>query len=105
MDVFVARVGNLLSMIGVPNERIHQEVEHFAEARIGKTTSKRLLGVLNDLGARSQERVARASPGAKVSLSDFELWLANMPQATLGFRTAAEVAIELLSSRAAFGAV
>jgi hypothetical protein len=26
---FVARVGNILSMIGVSNERIEKEIEHF----------------------------------------------------------------------------
>jgi hypothetical protein len=46
-----------------------------------------------------------ASPAAKVSISDFELELAKVPQPTLGFRTAADVAVELLASRAEFGAV
>ena len=105
MNVFVARVGNILSMLGVPNERIHAEIEHFAEARVGKTRSRKLLGVMNDLAWRCQERIARATPQSKVSISDFELSLAEMPQATLGFRTAGEVALELLASPAEFGAV
>lgn len=105
MNVFVARVANILSMIGVTNERIEEELEHFVEARVGNTVSRKLRGVMNDLAARCQERVEAASPAAKVSISEFELELANMPQATLGFRTAAEVAVELLASRAEFGAV
>ena len=105
MDIVVARVGNILSMLGVANYRIHEEVEHFAEARVGKTVSKRLLGVMNDLAARCRERIESATPQSKVSISDFELTLANIPQATLGFRTPAEVAVELLESRAEFGAV
>ena len=105
MNVFVARVGNILSMLGLPNERIHEEIEHFAEASVGKTVSKKLLGVMNDLAARWQERIERATRSNKVSISDFELYLAGMPQATLGFRTAAEVALELLGSRAEFSAV
>jgi hypothetical protein len=105
MNVFVARVGNILSMLGVPNDRIHDEIEHFVQARVGKTLSRQLLGVMRDLAARCQERIESATPQSKVSISDFELYLANMPQATLGFRTAGEVAIELLASPAEFGAV
>lgn len=105
MNVFVARVGNILSMLGLPDARIHQEIEHFAEARVAKTMSRKLLGVMNDLATRCQERSATATPNSKVSISDFELYLANMPQATLGFRTAGEVALELLASPAEFGAV
>jgi hypothetical protein len=105
LNVFVARVGNILSMLGLPNDRIDEEIRHFAEARAAKTASKKVIGVMNDLAARCQERIEEASPRSKVSISDFELRLANMPQAVLGFRTAGEVAIELLTSRAEFGAV
>lgn len=105
MNVFVARVGNILSMLGVPNARIDREMEHFLEARVGKTTSRKLLGVMNDLAARCQQRIEMAPPGSKVSISDLELSLAKMPQATLGFRTAGEVALELLASPAGSGAV
>lgn len=103
--LFVARVGNLLSMIGVPNPRIEQEVEHFIEARAARTASKRLLAVMNDLGYRVQDAFDRATPSNRLSLSDLELRLANMPQATLGFQTASEVARELLRSVASYGAV
>jgi hypothetical protein len=65
MNVFVARVGNLLSMIGLANERIHEEIQHFTEARAGKTVSKRVIGVMNDLAARCQERIEEASPQSK----------------------------------------
>ena len=101
---FVARVGNVLSMIGVSNKRIEREIEHFREARVGKTLSKRVLGVMNDAARRCQERAARATLESKLSLSDLELSLALMPQATLGFRTPAEVAVSLLESDSNFGA-
>lgn len=105
MNVFVARVGNILSMLGVPNSRIEEEIDHFLEARVGKPASRKLLGVMNDLAARCQERIERATPHENVSISDFELELANMPQATLGFRTAGEVALQLLESSSEFGPV
>lgn len=105
LNTFVARVGNLLSMIGLPNARIEREVEHFREARAAKTASRRVLGVMNDLAYHVQIALDEATPQAKVSLSDLELHLASIPQATLGFRTAREVALELLKSSAQHGAV
>ena len=104
LDSFVARVGNLLSMIGLPNEIIEAEVEHFMEARVGKTSSKRLLGVMNDLTQRCVAEIDRASRKSPVSLSDLELRMANLPQATLAFHTPRAVALELLRSQARFGA-
>ena len=105
LNIFVARVGNLLSMLDLPNQRIEQEMEHFVEARAAKTSSKRVLGVMNDLAYHVQIAFDEATPQQKVSLSDLELHMASIPQATLGFRTAREVALELLESRAQHGAV
>jgi len=101
---FVARIGNILSLIGVPDARIEKELEHFREARVGKTVSKRVLGVMNDAAWRCQEAAMGATLRSKLSLSDLELSLALMPQATLNFRTPAEVALTLLQSTANFGA-
>ncbi len=103
LNVFIARVANVLSMIGVPNARIEHELVHFQEARVAPTNSKRLLGVLNDLALHLQLAVEDATPQDKLSLSDFELELATMPHATLAWRTASEMALELLNSPAQFG--
>ncbi len=105
LNTFVARVGNLLSMIGLSNARIELEIEHFREARAAKTASKKILGVMNDLAFHVQLAFDRATPQNKVSLSDLEVHLASIPQATLGFRYAREVGLELLRSRAEHGAV
>lgn len=104
LQIFVARVGNVLSMIGVPNERIEKEIEHFRDARAGKTVSRRVLGVMNDAAWRCQEAAARATRQSKLSLSDLELSLAVTPQATLEYKTPAEVAVALLQSTSSFGA-
>jgi hypothetical protein len=105
LRAFVARVGNILSMIGVPNPRIEIEIEHFREARAGKTASRRILGVLSDLAYHCQQAIDRATPDNKISLSDLELSLAEMPQGTLEFRTPKAVALALLKSPASYGAV
>lgn len=101
---FVMRVANLLSMIGVPNERIEEELVHFRDMQIGKTASRTVLGVMNDCAYRFQEAIESATPEAKLSLSDFELELANMPQSTLRFRLPKAIAIELLAIGGDFGA-
>jgi hypothetical protein len=62
------------------------------------------LGVLNDLAFRCQEEIDCATPDNKISLSDLELSLAEMPQGTLAFRTPKVVALELLKSPASHGA-
>lgn len=105
MHVFVARVGNILSMIGVPNERIERELEHFHEIRVAKTNSKRILGVMNDLALHCQLAAERATPEEKLSLSDLELSLAEMPQSTLEYRRPMQVALALLQSSASFGPI
>jgi uncharacterized protein DUF6933 len=103
LNAFVKRVANILSMIGLSNNRIDLELLHFFELRVGKTISKRLLGVMNDHAWRCQQAIDEATPEGKVSLSDLEFSLANMPQATLAFRTAAEITVQLLKSAARFG--
>src|SRR6266536_2671402 len=66
LNLFVARVGNILSMVGVPNARIEQELEHFAEARSAKTTSRRVVALMNDLAWRCQREIDEASPKHKL---------------------------------------
>ena len=99
---FVGRVANVLSMVGVSNARIEKELAHFNDGRFTKTASPRLLGVLRDLGARLQETLERLDAGTKLSLSDFELGLAKMPHATLGWRTPRELTQALLDAPATY---
>lgn len=92
-----------MSMIGVPNPRIERELEHFREIRVGKTASRRVLGVMNDLAFHFQLE-SGDHPSVPISLSNVEFKLASMPQATLTFQSAAEVALGLLKSGAGSGA-
>ncbi|HUO84221.1 MAG TPA: hypothetical protein VM534_03820 [Thermoanaerobaculia bacterium] len=100
---FVARVGNILSMIGVSNQRIEEEVEHFRDARVARTASRKILGVMNEIAFQCQMVLEDATPENKVSISDLELDLAQMPHATLAYGTPCEVALELLDSSARYG--
>ncbi len=100
LSEFVARVANILSMIGVSNARIESELTNFSEYCFAKTASPRLLGVLRDLGARLQESLERLKLGTKLSLSDFELELSEMPHATLQWKTPQRLAHALLNESA-----
>lgn len=58
---------------------------------------------MNALAARFQEAIDAAAPQNRVSLSDLESTIARRPQATLAYRSAREVALELLGSTTRFG--
>lgn len=105
LRLFVARVANILSMIGVTNVRIEEEIEHFRDVRVGKTASKRVLGAMNEIAFQCQRALEEATPQEKVSLSDLEFLLAGMPHGALEYRTPKEVALDLLRSPTRFGSV
>jgi len=105
LQLFVARVGNLLSMIGVSNARIEEELEHFRDVRVAKTASRRILGVMNDFTFHLQDSLEESTTENKLSLSDFECQMADMPQATLGWQCAGAAALDLLKTPSKFGAV
>ena len=96
MKLFVTRVANILALIGVPHVRIEEELEHFRDIRIGKTASRRLLGVMNEIAFHLQIALEESTQDKKLSLSDFEVQMAEMPQATMGWSCASKAAIKLL---------
>lgn len=104
MRIFVSRVANILSMIGVTNARIEDELEHFRDFCVGKTASKRLLGVMNDQALHLQLALEDSTSENKLSRSDFELHLSKFPQATMQWSSAAEAATALLKSPTRHGA-
>ncbi|MFN2441160.1 MAG: hypothetical protein ABR517_00600 [Thermoanaerobaculia bacterium] len=84
LQEFVRRVMNLLSMIGVPDESIHRELEHFRDLAIATTRSRSVLGSMNDLALGV---IVRMEQGPHpVSLSDLELELSKIPMSAIGTR-------------------
>jgi hypothetical protein len=96
LNMFVRRVANILSLIGLHHAIIDQELEHFRDIRIGKTASRRLLGVMNEVGFHLQSALEESTKDSKLSLSDFEFQMAEMPQATMDWNCAAHIAIKVL---------
>lgn len=103
--LLVARVGNILSMIGATNARIEEEIEHFRDVCVAKTASRRVLGVMNDFAFHLQVALEESTEEDKLSLSDFEFRMADMPQATLEWASASKVALDLLNVQSRHGAV
>lgn len=79
---FVRRVTNLLSMIGVPNETIEVEWEHFRDMAVATTRNRSVLGSMNDIALSVIFRLERGPH--PVSLSELELELSKTPMKAIG---------------------
>jgi hypothetical protein len=78
---FVRRVTNLLSMIGVPNETIEVEYEHFRDMAVATTRSRSVLGSMNDIAWSVMVRLEKGPH--PVSLSMLELELSEIPMSAI----------------------
>ena len=97
--LFVSRVANLLAMIDIPYRLIESELQHFTEVVFAKADSRRVQGSANDIAYRLQVIAEdKARPGKPLSLSQAELFLAEMPHSPLGFNLPREIAAQLLSA-------
>jgi hypothetical protein len=93
---FRLRVANLLGMIGISAKRASREMKHLEHVQFARTASRRILGSLNDLAWNYQWLAEDAEGEEGLSLAHAELNLSQMPQRPLGYKTAADVAKELL---------
>jgi hypothetical protein len=93
---FRLRVANLLGTIGISAESVSREVKHLDHVQFARTASRRILGSLNDLAWNYQWLAEDAEGEEGLSLSHAELHLSQMPQRPLGYKTAVDVAKELL---------
>ena len=82
LHLFVRRVTNLLSMIGVPNETIEREWEHFRDLAVATTRNRSVLGSMNDLALSVIFRLERGPH--PVSLSELEVELSKIPMKAIG---------------------
>ena len=97
ITLFVRRVANLLSMLGVPDNVIEAELTHMDDIRIGKATNRRVLGCANEIAFELQLLAEDASPDQPLSLSDAELRLSEMPHSPLP-KLPRRIALELLAA-------
>jgi hypothetical protein len=96
--LFVLRVANLLTMIGVPVKAIEGELQHFHDLRFAKPLSRSIQGSANDIAFHIQRIAEDACPGAPLSLSQAEMYLAEIPHSPLGFASPLHVAAEILGA-------
>ena len=77
--LFRARVKNLLRMLDVSEEHISREIMHYQDIQFSKTSSRSILGSMNDISWHYQFLAERSDPSRALSLSEAELELSNMP--------------------------
>lgn len=94
----VLRVANLLSMIGIRDQVIESELQHFGEIIVAKPVSRSIQRLASDVGYHLQMFAERARNGKPLSVSEAELYVSQIPVQRLAFRTPAEIAIQILSS-------
>ena len=78
-DLFVARVANLLAMLGVPHRVIDNEARKILPIQYARARDQRQLGHLQSIVIRYQAIAEDNIEGKPLSLSDAELELARMP--------------------------
>jgi hypothetical protein len=96
IEMFRARVVNLFAMIGVSLEGALRELKELDPIQFGRTTSRSVLGSMNDIAWNYQVMAEQSTGKGKLSLSDAELGLSGMPCGPIGYRFPADVAKELL---------
>jgi hypothetical protein len=95
VPLLIARVYNLLCIIGVPQELAAREIAAYDTVLFARTASRSVLGSLNEI-AHYYHYVAESSkPDEPLSLQQAELELSRYLHKPLDYRYPAEVAIEL----------
>jgi hypothetical protein len=96
LPLFRERVFNLLMLLEFPEQVAIRETSELNEITLTKTTSRRVLGSVNEL-ARQYQGVAEDRIGeGPISLSDVELGFSKMLHGPLDFKYPVEVAKALL---------
>ena len=78
-SMFVRRVANLLSMLGIPSPAIDREVRNIAPITYARARDRRQLGHLQSIVYQYQAIAENAAENSPISLSDAEMLVAGMP--------------------------
>lgn len=93
---FQQAVDELLGRLGVSAEARKREAKEMADVQFGPTSSKRVLGSMNDLAIQCRVYLEE-SP--QTTLSDVALKLSEVPCGPLDYQYPSEVAIKLLDGK------
>jgi hypothetical protein len=96
VPLFVARVYNLLRVIGVPKPLADREISAYRSIQYAKTASRSVLGSLNQIAYSYQDTAELSEADQPLSLQRTELELSSFLHKPLGYVHPAEFAIELL---------
>lgn len=92
---FIARVNQLLALLEISNEMINKELRSYHQLSIARTTSRKLLGSMNEITRVYQFYAERDNGQAHPNLTEVELSLSEFLHKPLNYRLPAEVAREL----------
>jgi hypothetical protein len=95
-SLFVARVYNLLRMLEIPEPVVERELHWYRDIRLAKTSSRSVLGSLNEIALYYQTIPEQLSEQTRLSLSEAELELSKLLHSPLNYRRPVEVARDLL---------
>jgi hypothetical protein len=93
LDVFPRALAQVLFGVGVAPSRIERELREMSEARLARTTSRRILGSMTDF-----VYMLDGHPPGDVDLTSLALELAEAPCSPIAMRSPAAVARELLDA-------
>jgi len=99
ISLFVARVYNLLRLLEIPEPVVEREMRWYQEISIAKTSSRSVLGSLNEIASYYQTIPERLREQTRLSLSEAELELSKLLHSPLNYRRPVEVARDLLLGR------
>jgi hypothetical protein len=83
-------------MIGKKSEAIDQELHHYNNIQFGKTTSRSVLGSMNEIAFQYQGIAEMAEIEARLSLLNAEYQLSQMPGKPIDYNVPSDVVKKLL---------
>ena len=90
------RVENLLKRFNVPNHLVIAELRNMDNVQITKTSSRSVLGSMNDIAFNLQIMVEYDETGTIQNLGELELKLNSMPHKPLDYGFSIDIALKLL---------
>jgi hypothetical protein len=90
------RVENLLKRFNVPNHLVIAELRNMENVQITKTSSRSVLGSMNDIAFNIQIMVEYDETGTIQNLGELELKLSSMPHKPLDYGFPIDIALKLL---------
>lgn len=95
-ELFIHHLFQLGKLVDLPLEGLGQVLDEYFESRYSKTSSKRLLGHMNELAYLYQDIIMDEGGFTYCDLNRIIFDMNHMPQSNIGFKDSVELAKELM---------